>query len=573
MLTYPGELFFYEELRIGYTSVTVLSDSTARFRAIMHCENLLCALEYPKEMEAPATVSKIWITDDNQPLLQIGPVSAVTQAVSSWISGNVPGFLAGSFFCIDGALLHTVTLEPRSQPQMVPRRLELGGGPVRIIHSAHLNKLIVLYNKTSVLRQRVRDVPGKRAMCPSIVFLNPDRTPGIKPNPDAEDMENDRLLHAERKHGEKFLGITEWFPKVGGNECHMLVVNTILSRGDKPVGRLLFFAITIGDTDFPKLTLKQKIELEAPVYAVAAYPEKSLVYCCGSVLCMQTLAVADLPGYKWQLPIVAATRSAGRCLTVREPLIYASSTGESLAVYKYEVDKLVYQYGDQSARDGLHHVHVPEHSLVLASDMNKAVVGLWQPPERRIDNVMPSVFEAKLLGSITRLRRVTRPIWHGYTGRETMEDALIGSSTDGTITQFAILKQGWRLLRFIQNMAERNPLICPFTKPPRKRPIEPSTAKPTDMHINGDILQRVVDRGGEKLLYGMLSAEPDLESHPDFETVEARWARFKELSKEVVNANFRDKVEEAGDVWNEEWARQWLRMTMSWVRYQLRSAL
>lgn len=581
LLTILGELLFHEQLAIGHTSVTVMPDSNAPSRAIISCENVFCALEYPNGMEAPATVSNIWISDDDQPLLQIGCLSAVTQAVSSWVPGNTPGFLAGSFLCVDGKRLHTVSLEPKSPLQMVPRRIPLGGGPTKIIHSTRLNKLIVLYNKMTVIKERLPDTPGERSLVPSIVFLDPDKVLDTQFEPDAMDItdesfagENKSLMGVQRKAGEKFLGITEWSPRVGHNEYHMLVVNTVFTKGEKLVGRLLIFAIPPSDSNTPRLKFKKRIELDAPVYAVATYGEKSLVYCCGSELCMQTLAVVEPSSYKWPPPIRATTRSPGRFLTVAEPLIHVSSTQESLAVFKWEGDRLKYKYGHQSVRDGLHHVHIPEHSLVLASDMSSRVIGLWQPPKRRIDNTMPTVFEAVLPGSITRFRHINRPFWHRNAAGAMTSDALIGSSMDGSITQFSIVEKGWRLLRFLQNMAERNKLICPYTRSPRKRHIDPSTARPTDMHINGDILQRVMDRGGEKLLREMLDAEPNVGSDRDFESAEARWARFKELSEEIAaDADFKGKVEEAGAVWEQEWASKWVTLTMMWIRYQLRSAL
>jgi hypothetical protein len=586
LLNFLGELSVHEQLRIGHVSVTAMADVASPHRAILHCGNVFCALEYPRDMAAPATASNIWITDVAQPLLQTGSLSTVTQAVASWVPGNIAGSLAGSFFCVDGKLLHIVSIEPKSHQQMVPRRLPLGVGPVRVIHSKHLHKLIVLSNKMTVPCEQHRDTPGTRSLRPSIVFLDPDKVSDIKPDPDEMDAreeghgeespadENENLILAELKPGEKFLGITEWTPKVDGDEFHMLVVNTTLSRAEKPIGRLLFFAITPGDSSSPRLVLVKKIALEAPVYSVANYPEMSLVYCCGKSICMQTFELPDPSGsYNWPPPIKATIRSPGRFLTVREPLIYVSSTQESLAVFKYEDDRLIYQYGDQTVRDGLHHVHVPEHSLVLASDMNEHVVGLWQPPERRIDNIMPPVFEAKLSGSITRLRRVTRPVWYGSKEGDVVTDAFIGSSTDGTITQFAILDKGWRLLRFIQNMAERNPLICHYNKPLRNRRLEPSTAKAAGMHINGDILQHLVDRGGERLLREMLDAEPEVGIDTDFKSAQARWVRFSELAEEVADDGFRKKLEEEGGAWDGEFGVYCTRMTMKWIRNQLRSAL
>lgn len=544
-----------EKLAFGYTSVTVLKDTTTN-RAIIHCENTLCTLGYnPSDDKDPATVLNVWITDPSAPSLQQGRISAINQVVNSWRPEGSSGFTAESFVCIDGDRLHTVSLD--SQPKMVPRRLRLGGNPTRVLYSVYLDKLIVLHNKLEVFRgvRTINGQPrvgGKRALRPMISFLNSDDEPVTELDPDAMDIDdreepNDdqALMISECKPGEKCLSITEWFPKprAGDNPYHLLVINTTLTRAGEPVGRLLIFTITKDQP--PKLDFKKAIATEEPVYSVATYADKSLIYCCGNVLYVQSIG-ADPSRFHLQAPAKLAMRSPGRHITVKEPYIYVSSSRESLSVYRFDAGQLVYQFGDQSARDGLHHLHFPSQSLVLASDMSDTVVGLWQPPERRIDNAMTTVFEAVLPTSITRLRRITPPMWSHNDHESSLEnlynspglrnEPILGSSADGTLTQMSILSsEEWRLLRFIQNMAERHPLICPFHPGnPHKRPIEPSDARPHYMHINGDILERMLHRGGEGLLNEMLDVEPDHESHTDFGSKEERRERFGELAKEML---------------------------------------
>ncbi len=492
------------------------------------------------------------MTDREDPESQNGSLSAFTQAVDSWLPGSVPGSTAGLLFCIDGDQLHTISLDPNPSPGMVPRRLPISGTPVKVIYSTYLQKLIVLYNKLPIITRgstksrRDRNAPHKRALLPRIAFRDPNNRANPQLGPDAMDVEsdfqpndddhNDDLMDAECKPSERFIGITEWFPLVDGKQYHMLVVHTILTRAEKQIGRLLFLAISPGTADTPKLTMKKRLEVDGPVYSVAVYPDgKSLVYCSGSKLCIQRLDSGP-SGIKWQSLVKTEMRSPARHITIAEPLIYVSSTRESLTVYRYEAGKLVYQYGDQCAREGLHHMHVPEHSLIFASDMNNTVVGLYQPPERRIDNAMSTVFEAALPSPITRLKRIAKPAWSHDKSPEANNEIIIGTSADGTITQFDIVTKGFQVFKFIQNMAERNPLICPFAGiMPHKKQLEPKTDKPHRMHVNGDILKRALERGGEDCLKDMLNVEPDLEMHTDFDSVEDRWARFRELAGEVVD--------------------------------------
>ena len=564
--------------------MTVLKDTTIN-RAIVHCENTLCTLEYPRKHDtAPATSLKVWITDASEPSLQQGRISAFSQVVDSWLPEGSPGFTAKSFVCIDGDQLHTISLG--EQPKMVPRCLELGGSPVRVLHSTRLNELIVLHNKFEVLRAARHidgqpKVAGKRTLRPIISFVDPDFVPITKPDPDAMDTDGGEVLNkneasmiSECKPGEKFLGMIEWIPRIRDKHHHMLVIHTILTRQNKPAGRLLFFAVPERQgNQSPKLVMKKSIDTDAPIYSIAVYPHQSLVYCCGNDLCLQSLGAAEPPRIRLQAPVKVAMRSPGRHISVTEPYIYVSSSRESLSIYRYQNGQLIYQFGDQSARCGLHHLHLHSKSLVLASDMSGTVVGLWQPPEPRIDNAMATVFEAVLEGSITRLRLIDRPVWShdphdsvSNNGKKPVsssisgDETILGSSADGTLTQMSILSSSeWRLLRFVQNMAERHPLICPFHRGnPYKRQVEPSAAQPQYMHVNGDILDRILDRGGESLLNDMLDVEPDHDSHTDFGSKEERRQRFEELANDVL------KDVEGGEV---------LPRTMQWLRYQLRSAL
>ena len=552
MLTSTDSLSLLEELDIGNTSVTVLSDATRKTRIIVHCEEILCALEYYKGVKGPASIHRILMTDWEDPEFQNGSLSAFTQAVDSWLPDSVPGSTAGLLFCVDGDQLHTISLYPTVSPGMVPRRLPISGTPVRVIYSTYLQKLIVLYNKLptitrgSTQSRRDRNAPHKRALLPRIAFRDPNSRTNPRLGPDAMDVEselqlnekdhNNGLMDAERRPGERFIGIIEWFPLVDGKQYHMLVVHTMITRAEEQIGRLLFFAISPGTADTPKLTMKKRLEVDGPVYSVAVYPDgKSLVYCSGSKLCIQSLDSGP-SGIKWQSLVKAEMRSPARHITIAEPLIYISSSHESLTVYRHETGKLVYQYGDQCAREGLHHIHVPEHSLIFASDMNNTVIGLYQSPERRLDNAMSRVFEAVLPSPITRLKRIAKPAWSHDTSPEANNELIIGTSADGTITQFDMVTKGFQVFKFIQNMAERNPLICPFAGiMPHKKQLEPNTDRPHRMHVNGDILRRVLEREGEECIRDMLNVEPDLEMHTDFDSVEDRWTRFRELAGEVVD--------------------------------------
>ena len=563
---------FCEEVVIGNTSVTVVTDINKRNRVFLHCEQNLCSLEYPQitNFRAPAKLHNIWISDRNQPAFQQGTLSAFAQVTYQQSPRRFPCLTTGSLICLGANHLYMVKIGENSKPEIVTRSLQTHGNPERVTYSSYLNKLIVLSHRSSIsstrLTNKSSNMRGIRIPQPSIAFLDPDIDTDVRSSSDAVDVKqedrpgkNDKLLTSERKPTEYFIGITEWLPKIGENEYHLLVVSTKAAAGSKPAGRLLIFGIVNGDTDDLWMGFKKAISLEAPAYSVTVSPDRqSIVYCSGNELCILSVVASPFE-FKFKAPVKAEMRSPGRSLTINGPYIYVSSARESLVVFKYIDDKIVYQYGDQSARDGLDHILIPRKPIVLASDMTNTIVGLWQPPERRIDNAMITVFEAVLPGSINSLQRITRPIWDRDPDNPQENDtAVIGSSEDGTIIQIDLLFEGYRLLRFIQNMAERNERVCPFKgRGPYKRHIEPSTSKPHHMHINGDIVQRVLDRGAEDLIKEMLDAEPEVDSHTDFDSAQARWERFKELAEEVVDTREPD----------------WLADVVQWARYHLQSAL
>ncbi len=143
--------------------------------------------------------------------------------------------------------------------------------------------------------------------------------------------------------------------------------------------------------------------------------------------------------------------------------------GNGLNVFKLEESNLVHYFTSERAWEGSHHLAVPEHSLVLTSQSDRTIAGVWQPPEQRANkNQTSTVFVTTLPGSIARFARIRKPPWQRpassspYT-EAALNNPFIGTSTKGVIYKFQILKESaWRLLRFIQNIAMYHIGICPF---------------------------------------------------------------------------------------------------------------
>ena len=506
---------------------------------------------------------------------------------------------------VEQGLLHFIKLN-HLDTNSVPLQPRFDGTPARAIYSQRLVMIVALFWETFVIRSRrannLRGQIGKRGCRPFVTFLSPDRSDQAQSiDPDAMDLDGTTLKNQDshrqflnHKPGEKFLGIIEWFPKIDGNEYHMLIFNTtIKDRQRPPSGRLLLYAVVKTDNESINIAFKKAIDTHSPVYSVRVHPiENSIVYCSGNDLIVLELDPTP-SGIKFKAPCKTTMRSSGRHITIRDSYIYVSTANESLQIYRYLDHQLLYWHGDTIARNAICHMHCPYSDIILAADMAGSVTGFWQPSQHQANNALTTVFEAALPRAITRLVQVSRPSWTHDTlipggvtiledkttydastpalGRAGTKDcrprALLGASTDGTITQLLVVMNGWRLLKFVQNMCEWNPSICPFRTTRPKRSLEPTTSNPRFMHINGDILNRLFERGANRMLTEMLDEESPgrdvQESLMSHESVEQRWKLFGEMSVEVLGES---------NVGN--WEREQLvAEAIRWMRYVMRSAL
>ena len=566
-------------MNVGTTSVSVVTDKTRLSRVIVVCEHQIYTLDYSSEFSAksPATLNQVHFTGDGPPSFQQGSMTLFTQTVPSDPNDS----MAGATYFLAESQLHMAFL--KQDPYLVPRYVPVAGNPAKILYSDYLRKLIVLYVRTAVTQPRQADGhhvrSAQRALKPWISFLDPDTDP-IEHDPDDIDDRGTREL--ERIAGEKVLGMMEWFPLEEDDKAYpLLVINTLVKQNNQAAsGRLLLFTMRQGANGDVTLECRKRFELESPIYAVASYGRSSLIYCCGKDLVLHKLVMN--PTKRWNEPIRYTMGSPAAHISVHGDEVYVTTTKDSLSIFRIEDGKFTHQFSDQVARNGLHHLEVPHQSLTLISDLGCSVTGLWKPPKPRIDNSMCTVFQAVLPGSIGRLRRIARARWyckssfastsensevtptflrssltmsssqrdHTSEGRSIEEvEAIIGGSADGALYQFDMLDEfSWRLLRYIQNLAMQDPNICPFSARTQHLNIEPSTTN-RSMQVSGDILHRLLDRGGENLLGDMLdhggddqqrdmmdldsADESDEERSMDSKNVSPRRGRFDELVAEV----------------------------------------
>ena len=554
MLLTPLEFFV-----LGNTSVSVKADEKQQNRVILACDDIFCTLEYSYEHPQLATIRNILLTNKDKPGYRQGSIKAFTQASHRQSDGDT-SFVAGQWFCMEGENFNLVELRSGSQSSMIPRHMYLDGTPAKLTFSEKLDRLIVLYTRIVIRREAHPGRPGQRVIEPTFAFLDLDK--GLL-RPDPNDRANNELrvelpnnqyqranvlTFQERKAGEKYVGMTEWFPTDGDNVYHMLIVFTMIVYDDDrdETGRLLFFSLSKNGEGQVSMSFKKITELKAPAFAVVPYGQSSLIYSCGKEVFLHTLKLTSKPR-EWLSPVVLKLPSQGVHFSVSGQLIYVTTSADSLSVLKVGEDNrtLTLEYSDEVARDGIFHLDLPAQGLIITSSKDGTITGLQRPPPQRISNSMPTAFIAEFTGSITRLRRMSRPSWQWNESSKAPRlspDSVIACTADGSLYQIDILEESsWRLLRFIVNMARRHPLICPYREKFRvmvdarhARHIEPTTSNKRFMQVDGDILIRLLDRGGEQLLKDIVNNEPYGEDAVvDFDTAAARSQRFWELAEQA----------------------------------------
>ena len=555
MLLTPLEYFV-----LGNTSVSVKMDEEQQNRVIIACDDIFCTLEYSYEHPWLATIRNILLTDERKHDYKQGSIKAFTQALRRQSDENT-GFAGGQWFCMEGENFNLFKLRGGSQSSMIPRRMYLDGTPTRLTFSEKLDRLIVLYTRIVIKREPHHGQPGQRVIEPTFAFL--DINKGLL-RPDPNDHANNELrvvlskdqyqranvltVH-ERKQGEKYIGMTEWFPTDGDKVYHMLIVFTMIAYGNNralDTGRLLFFSLSKNGDGQVSMALKKITELKSPAFAVVPYGQSSLIYSCGKEVFLHTLKLTSKPR-EWLSPVVLKLQSRGVHFSVSGQLVYVTTATDSLSVLKIGEDNrtLTLEYSDELAREGIFHLDLPTQGLIIISSKDGTITGLQRPPQPGISNSMPTAFIAAFPGSITRLRRVRRPLWQldeSSKASRLSPDSIIACAADGSFYQIDILKESsWQLLRFITNMARLHPLICPYREKFRAmvdarhaQHIEPTASNKRSMQVDGDILIRLLNRGGEQLLEDIVNHEPYGEDAAvDLMTAATRSQRFWELAEKA----------------------------------------
>ncbi|KAL2871075.1 protein thtA [Aspergillus lucknowensis] len=470
-------------------------------------------------------VQRVWITDQNNPAYY--PKTIHSFAMMGSATADVNG-LSGSLFCIADGQLMACTLD--YTVKTIPRRINLPGSANRVAYSQHLKSLVVAYSQTAL---ETDTDPVKRYTRPYIDFLDPDSQHSFDGRLNDLDTQGNKPWRPQGAAGEKISCILEWTPRKGDEEYHFIVIGTA-RRNQSERGRVIFLQASRDSTLDSQIECSVKYihKFEGPVYSIVPYGDFTLMVSTGhEIVALEPKVAQSRRARSARFSVLSPAVS----MSSHEPYVYLSTARESLLVLKTTEDRLALHAYDRQKHDGLSHIHIGgEDKLTLASSRGGRVSLLTENGVTETDKMMPiALCEAHLPSSVMKLSSSSK-----LSPLSARSQTFYGTAMNGTVYRFLILEgKEWRLLRLLQDLCIRDPGICPFT-PKRKRqrnPVghEPLELQPSHMHIDGDILSRLLVRDPSYLMR-MLTGE---EHHPS--TLQARPThtiveRFTELSQAVL---------------------------------------
>ena len=579
-----GTLKSVEQIAVGNTTVMLKKAKFPERGALILCDNDLYALVFPRpwtnsrqSMLRLLSVDNAHVTNTSEflPLAftQLAEESKIPQAFSLVVASSTELVFAR---------------EENIEKGLVSRRWDMDGTPACILYSDHLDKLIVLSSAFHIdrpaQRHRARQPTSKRIRRTFLTFLDLDQR-SLEQEDREDEMKGDQastlgtgnfrqILYC--RIGEKILGMVEWYPIIDGSKFHLLLFHTRIKDRKRPAtGRLLFYAVARSGLNDVEVTLKKTVDFASPVFSVTPHPDgSSIVYCNGTDLSVMKLDPSP-SAIKFGVPCKTSMRSPAMRLSVVGDFIYVSTASESLQVYQYVNNQLRHWDGDAIARNGINHTLHLGSNLILASDKNGNLTGLWQPTKEHANNTAVTVFDATMPRATTRFIPLNQPTYkqdvlipgrgiflggndtnissrvqsarEGSTGHHLPDyrsNVLLGLSTDGAIVQLQVMKDGWRLLKQIQTMCEQDPDICPLGPKRQRSHVGPYSDNPRFLHINGDILKRLLSGDAVCTLQRILGIQNPVANIDKGWTCDARLSSeaqmLIELSRETFGVDFVD---------------------------------
>ncbi|KAF2402049.1 hypothetical protein EJ06DRAFT_372773 [Trichodelitschia bisporula] len=489
-----------------------------------------------------------------------------------------------------------------SELRVIPRRLPLDvedlndtsdnsvGTPIKIHYSSYLDAMVigsVRYEWVPPTSPETRHAAwkGKRRSRGVLQIMPSAKVHGEEVAAESTVVDLDP--------GELVKSIAELTLDLGGTRWHFLLVGTSFQpKDDDPGGRVFFFESARTKDGGVRLETRKISDLDRPVTAIASYDKTKFVLCTDNKLSVYELTVVS-GRFKWKQLCSTPLLSSGLHITAAPPLIYVSTASDSLQVFTLAKDdtadtsgvKLERSFSDSRARDaechllvslpwgetgqqfrnplGLHEEPVDEcPDLVLVADRAGGIAGLLHPKARANQYAVPTVFEGKLLQSVTRLVQADiRPPWRRIEDLKAsgvLVDNIIGSTTDGTVYSFTIVNEElWCVLKYLENLVKKvkwmhtdlpeGDLNTPSAIDPEREFLTPLRQRKGGSHINGDLLERLLAEDGLDLLIDAIelarvanSVKSDSEPKPDSSSTDSEPEQHTSSWEKYPSGNWED---------------------------------
>ncbi|EED16726.1 conserved hypothetical protein [Talaromyces stipitatus ATCC 10500] len=552
------------ETRFGQTAVRLLKKESS---ILVTCGmGFWCISDIRIGNASDFDLQRIWITDQNNSTYTQKSIEGFTIVNSSQSPSS--NTLGGSLVCISDKQLLVCSLDSRAKA--VPRMIELPGTVNRIEYSAHLKCLVVAYITTELEKDSAPDPDTsivKRYMRPHLNFLTFDTSNShlLSYQHNLESLGSSQSQKPVGSSGERITCILDWIPETGGHKYHFLVIGTARKTQEQK-GRVVFLNAKRNPTNSEQIdcSLKYIHSFDGPVRAVAAYGDSTVMVAAGNDI----IPIAPrLPndGEQWAASARFKLTSPGVSITVRGSLLYVSTARESLVILQVVNKKLELYAQDGVRHESLSHQYMGgDHKLTLVSHRGGTISAFSESGVTDMDKIIsPAVAEAHLPLSIIRLNAFGDP---SLRSPSSSSSVVYGTTMDGAIYRISILtEKEWRLLRFIQNLCSMDPTISPLLSAQKRRwtwaDIEPQVKKPSSMHVDGDILSRLLPKGTDYLRRMLHSDQEEAASvHSDAAAVIPLPRTYIEFFNNLSDDVFVDGIAE----------RDRLDHLMTWLRGLLR---
>lgn len=522
-----------------------------------------CVLTWDGRSPETLDIKSLWASDKARPELSQDTIMAVSKLpVNDYVT---TADLADTLHIVSSEEIWVTSVDEATTT--VPRRIPVNGSPNRLIYAEQQRSLVCASVCTGV-RTFPSNMPHakpeeRRQIWPAIDFILLDRK-----SPRDDDLPESRVSFTFRfQPGDIVNALVEWsFTMNGKQYSFVMVAGSYIktSKGESRVrGRIAFLQPVIKKEkdgwDLTDVRESRSQNFDSPVLALTLYDELTYVACSGEEVIVSRFA----DNSRWSMICAPLTlASAGISVTVKAPLIYIATLGDSLVIARFEklpspsqdsgyTHRLVALATAPQRAASLSQAVVSLHedgkqsngpssqsseSVVLLGTKYHKLVGLSSPAsdailQRNLTLKSRIVFEAQLPRSLSRITQGSiRPSWRNVPPSGVVADGIVGVSADGSLVGVSVLDEGlWRRLFWLQRLCEWSEKLSPhsterpaygvdedeFDGEERGLPIglnddsdemialTPGTddIRPeNDMHIDGDTLVRLLEQGGTEIL-------------------------------------------------------------------------